>query len=96
MNLYDIDFQLLDALATHGRNVALNLSTHIDKKRGDVNHRLRALYQANAVQRIGPKPRAGLYEITDTGRAFLEHRHLHDPPMTLDEFQTAIVNATDF
>jgi hypothetical protein len=96
MKLYDIDFQLLDALAAHGRNVAVNLAIHIDEKRGYVNQRLRALYQADAVQRIGPKPCAGLYEITDTGREFLEHRHLRDPPMTLDEFQTAIANATDF
>jgi hypothetical protein len=95
MKLYDVDFQLLDALAAHGRNVAVNLAIHIDEKRGYVNQRLRVLYQADAVQRIGPKPRAGLYEIAETGREFLEHRHLHDPPMTLDGFQTAIANATD-
>jgi hypothetical protein len=44
---------------------------------------------------MGSAERAALYEITKTERAFLEHRHLHDPRMTLDEFQTAIANATD-
>jgi len=95
MNVYTIDFQLLDVLDTHGRNVARNLSMHIDEHRGYVNLRLRTLHQANGIQRIGPKPRAGLYEITDTGRTFLNYRDLHDPPMTLEEFRTAIANATD-
>lgn len=68
------DFLILEAFAEEGRNVAANIAILIDKKRSYVNTRLPELEGYRLLQRVGPSPNSGLYEITDRGRAALELR----------------------
>jgi DNA-binding HxlR family transcriptional regulator len=81
------DFLILKALAEHGRNVAANLTHHIDKSRKNINTRLPVLADYGLVDRIGPADRAGLYQITPQGRAALELQADYDD---IDDFATAI------
>lgn len=72
------DFLILEALDAYGRNVATNLSHHIDKSRKNINTRLPVLEDFGLVRRIGPGERSGLYEITARGRTALEYRDDYD------------------
>ena len=68
------DFDVLDALSDGKRNTAVNLSYELDKNRSYINTRLPILADYGLVDRVGPAPNSGLYEITDRGRAALRHR----------------------
>lgn len=68
------DFQILDALNNGKRNTAANLSHILDKDRSYINARLPILADYDLLDRVGPAPKSGVYEITDRGRAVLEIR----------------------
>ena len=68
------DFLILEELDERGRNVATNLAHHTGKSRKNINTRLPILTDYGLVDKIGPAPRSGLYEITDLGRAAVELR----------------------
>jgi Fe2+ or Zn2+ uptake regulation protein len=68
------DFLILEALEEHGRNVAANLTHHIEKSRKNINTRLPVLADHGLVRKIGPAERSGLYEITRRGRLALMYR----------------------
>jgi predicted transcriptional regulator len=72
------DFELLTALDEYGRNVAANLSIHLDRDRAYLNTRLPQLADYGLVRRVGPSENAGLYEITDRGRAALQYQSQYD------------------
>ena len=74
MILRGVDFDLLDALDDHGRNVAPNLAIHVDQSRSYVNQRLAVLLDYGLVERVGPEENTGLYEISARGTAALELR----------------------
>ena len=73
VQLRPMDFSLLSEL-TEGRNLAANLHMDLDAARPYVNSRLTLLEDYGLVDRVGPNPNAGLYEITDLGQAALENR----------------------
>lgn len=64
-----IDFDILEQLADGKRDNASNLAVHLDRNRGYINTRLPMLAAYGLVERIGPAPRSGLYEITARGCA---------------------------
>ena len=68
------DFDILEGLSDGKRNTAVNLSCKLDKNRSYINTRLPILADYGLVNRVGPAPNSGLYEITDKGRAALRHR----------------------
>lgn len=68
------DFEILAFLDEQGRNNAINIATGLDRDRSYVNTRLRALAEKGLVQRVGPAENSGLYELTATGHAAIEHR----------------------
>jgi DNA-binding IclR family transcriptional regulator len=68
------DFEILEALADGRRNNAANLSHILDKNRSYINTRLPVLADYGLVERVGPAPTSGLYEITEKGRVVVEHR----------------------
>ncbi len=68
------DFDILEALSDGKRNTAVNLSHELDKNRSYINTRLPILADYGLVDRVGPAPNSGLYEITDKGQATLRHR----------------------
>jgi len=68
------NFEILQYLDEHGRNVAANIHVGIDKSRGYVNSELPKLNDQGLVRKIGPNPNSGLYEMTAKGRAALKHR----------------------
>ena len=68
------DFDILDALSDGKRNTAANLAIEIDRDRAYINTRLPILADYGLIERIGPAPNSGLYEITDRGRAAIRHR----------------------
>jgi predicted transcriptional regulator len=72
------DFEILEMLDDHGRNVAANLAIHLDRDRAYLNTRLPYLLDYGLVEKIGPSDKSGLYEITDHGRAALECREQYD------------------
>jgi predicted ArsR family transcriptional regulator len=75
MKLVDpTDFEILEVLRESGRNTAQNVALVLDKNRKYINTRLPVLTSFGLVERIGPAENSGLYEITDRGRAVLEHR----------------------
>jgi DNA-binding IclR family transcriptional regulator len=78
MRLVDpTDFEVLEFLAEHGRNNAMNISTGLDRNRSYINTRLRELATLGLVERVGPAENSGLYEITARGRAALDLRRRH-------------------
>ena len=80
------DFEILETLEEHGRNTAQNVSIVIGKDRSYVNTRLPHLAELDLVERVGPAENSGLYEITERGRAVLEHRPEYgDPEVDFDE-----------
>jgi hypothetical protein len=58
------DFEILEQLADGKRNVASNLTNHLDKDRAYLNTRFPILHDYGLVKRIGPASSSGLYEIT--------------------------------
>jgi predicted transcriptional regulator len=66
------DFEILEALADGKRNTAANLSYILDKDRSYINTRLPVLADYELVERIGPAPNSGLYEITEKGIAAVD------------------------
>ncbi|MFB6114306.1 MAG: ArsR family transcriptional regulator [Halodesulfurarchaeum sp.] len=68
------DFEILEALSDGNRNTAANLSYILDKDRSYINTRLPVLADYGLVERIGPAPNSGLYEITDKGLLVLDNR----------------------
>ncbi|MFB6137258.1 MAG: ArsR family transcriptional regulator [Halobacteriaceae archaeon] len=72
------DFEILDALAAGGRNNAANLAYELDRDRSYINTRLPVLADYDLVERIGPAPNSGLYEITDRGERALDLRELYE------------------
>jgi predicted transcriptional regulator len=73
-----VDFDVLDALNEHGRNVARNLQHHIEASRAHINNRLPYLNDYGLVEKIGPDEDSGLYEITEKGRVALDLRDEYD------------------
>jgi predicted transcriptional regulator len=68
------DFDILEALSDGRRNTAVNLSYVLDKNRSYINTRLPILADYGLVERVGPAPNSGLYEITEKGRVVLDER----------------------
>lgn len=68
------DFDILEALSDGRRNTAVNLSHVLDKNRSYINTRLPILADYGLVERVGPAPNSGLYEITRKGRTVVELR----------------------
>ena len=86
------DFDILEAFNAHGRNVAPNISAHIDRDKGYINTRLPQLADYGLIRRIGPADNSGLYEITERGRATLE---LRDEYEDVDDFDAVIDDYLD-
>lgn len=81
------DFEILDALSDGKRNTAANLAYHLDKDRSYINTRLPVLADYGLLERVGPAPASGLYEITRKGRIVLEHQErLDDEDLDFDAF----------
>ncbi|AXR78976.1 ArsR family transcriptional regulator [Natrarchaeobaculum sulfurireducens] len=87
---YETDFLILEGLEEHGRNVATNLSHHIDRTRKNINVRLPVLQDYGLVNKIGPVEHSGLYEINDYGRTAL---HYQDQYEEVDDFEALLENA---
>lgn len=68
------DFEILEALSDGKRNTAANLSYILDKDRSYINTRLPVLADYTLVERIGPAPNSGLYEITQKGIVVLDNQ----------------------
>jgi len=62
------DQQILETLATDGRNNAVNIAATLDQNRPYIRIRLAVLAGKDYVERVGPAPNSGLYELTPTGR----------------------------
>jgi len=83
MGLYLVeptDFEILSYLSEAGRNNAVNIAVALEQNREYMNTRLRRLASHECVERIGPAENSGLYEITEKGRAALDHRELLNDP----------------
>jgi predicted transcriptional regulator len=83
------DFEILEALDVHGRNVAVNLAEHLDRDRAYLNTRMPHLLDYGLVDRIGPADNSGLYEIADRGQATLERREQYDT-VSSDRFEELV------
>ena len=94
MRLIDpTDFEILDALSNGKRNTAANLSYILDKDRSYVNTRLPILADYGLLERVGPSPNSGLYEITSKGQRINEiHQSSSKNPSEID-FEARIQNA---
>lgn len=68
------DFEILQILSNGRRNNAINIAAHLDKNRSYVNTRLPVLADYGLLDRVGPAPNSGLYEITEQGRIAAQHR----------------------
>ncbi|MDR5657631.1 ArsR family transcriptional regulator [Halodesulfurarchaeum sp. HSR-GB] len=89
------DFGILDALADGKRNLAANLSPEIKKDRSYINTRLPALEDYGLLNKIGPAPNSGLYEITDKGKRVLEIHQEHQPDSAASfDYETELENLT--
>lgn len=67
------DRQILGALATEDRNNAANIAAILDQNRPYINTRLAVLAHKGYVERVGPAPNSGLYELTPAGRNEANH-----------------------
>ncbi|MFC6874849.1 ArsR family transcriptional regulator [Halobellus marinus] len=72
------DFDILDALSDGRRNTAVNLSHLINKNRSYINTRLPVLADYGLVERVGPAPNSGLYEIIEKGRIVAANRDAYE------------------
>lgn len=68
------DLEILEALSDGKRNTAANLAHILDKDRAYLNTRLPMLADSRLVERVGPAPRSGLYEITEKGKIVVQHQ----------------------
>lgn len=68
-----LDLDILEALSDGKRNMAANLAYSLDKDRAYLGNRLLRLNEQGLVDRVGPAPQSGLYEITDAGAVLAEH-----------------------
>ncbi|WP_416840347.1 ArsR family transcriptional regulator [Haloferax sp. DFSO52] len=68
------DFEILEALSDRKRNTAVNLSYILDKNRSYINTRLPILADYGLLERVGPAPKSGLYEITEKGIVVADNR----------------------
>ena len=75
--LNQTDFKILNVLASGKRNVAANVALEIDVDRGYINSRFGYLLSEDLVERVGPKERSGLYEITPKGQVAVEHKQVY-------------------
>ena len=78
------DFDILEALSDGRRNTAANLAHKLDRNRSYLNTRLPVLTDYGLLERVGPAPNSGLYEITDRGRVVVELRNRYDDADDLD------------
>lgn len=93
MQLRPVDFALLQELKK-GRNLAANLYMDLDVSRQYVNQRLTLLEDYGLVDRVGPNPRAGLYEINKKGRVAADHRDVYkDDTVDFEEFLRGQIDA---
>lgn len=72
------DFEILQALSDGRRNNAVNLAHDLDKNRSYINTRLPILTDYGLLERVGPAPNSGLYEITEKGKVALELRDVYE------------------
>lgn len=72
------DFEILQILSNGRRNNAINIAVHLDKNRSYVNTRLPVLADYGLLERVGPSPNSGLYEITERGRIAASHREEYE------------------
>lgn len=82
------DFQLLDALSDGKRNNAVNLAADLDKNRSYINTRLPVLADYGLVERVGPAPNSGLYEITERGQVVRSLREAYEAGA--EDFETLV------
>ena len=79
------DFDILESLSDGKRNTAANIAIDIDRDRAYINTRLPLLADHGLLERIGPAPNSGLYEITPKGRVVARHREAyHDDDTDLE------------
>jgi predicted transcriptional regulator len=71
------DFDILEALSDGRRNNAANLAYVLDRDRSYINTRLPVLTDYGLLDRIGPAPNSGLYEITEKGIVVAENREAY-------------------
>ena len=84
------DFDILDALTDGRRNTAVNLSYILDRNRSYINTRLPILADYDLIERVGPAPNSGLYEITERGRIVAANREMYErDDVDFDEFVAA-------
>ena len=86
------DFDVLSVLADGRRNTAANIACHIDKNRAYINTRLPILADYGLIERVGPAPNSGLYEITARGEAAVEYREVYGE---VDDFAVVIDDAVN-
>ncbi|MGQ4556644.1 ArsR family transcriptional regulator [Halobellus sp. GM3] len=90
------DFDILDALSDGRRNTAVNLSYVLNKNRSYINTRLPVLADYDLLERVGPAPNSGLYEITEKGRVVAANREAYErDDVDFDEFVAAELDASD-
>lgn len=82
------DFELLQALSDGRRNNAVNLAHDLDKNRSYINTRLPILTDYGLLERVGPAPNSGLYEITEKGQLALDLRDVYESDT--DAFETEL------
>ena len=89
------DFEVLEALSDGKRNTAANLAYEIDRNRSYLNTRLPVLAEHGLLERVGPAPNSGLYEITERGRTAVKLRdrygEVDDFAALLDERTNSVV-----
>ncbi|ELZ81737.1 hypothetical protein C453_17014 [Haloferax elongans ATCC BAA-1513] len=90
------DFAILEYLASHGRNNAVNIGVALGQKRAYMNTRLRVLDDFGCVRRVGPAENSGLYEITAKGHAALDNRdRQHDPDVDFEALVSSAAQSDD-
>ncbi|WP_181692262.1 ArsR family transcriptional regulator [Natronomonas sp. LN261] len=87
------DFDVLESLSDGKRNTAANIAIEIDRDRAYINTRLPLLTDHGLLERIGPAPNSGLYEITPKGRAALRYREAYHDDDT--DFETLVESEID-
>ncbi|MFB6252115.1 MAG: winged helix-turn-helix transcriptional regulator [Halobellus sp.] len=80
------DLEILRFLAESGRNNAVNISVSLEKNRSYVNTRLSALADHGLVERVGPAPNSGLYELSEDGRKLIEGHEEGANSVDIDDF----------
>ena len=86
------DFEVLEALSDGKRNTAANLAHELERNRSYLNTRLPVLAEHGLLERVGPAPNSGLYEITERGRMAVE---LRDRYGEVDDFATLLDEHTN-